>query len=346
MNSAFNRSPGTWNSLLRIVAGGILFFMGFGISSAPALTESTPPAKPTKAQEDQVLASVDEALITRRDLKFWLFETRLNNPETRTLPNSQLLNEMLNQAIEEEVLYQGLWDPTQEPKDEEVESVFEENYKDYVKMARGSALMKLRLEEAGISEEEFRPWFRERILRALTIEDAISERTMQEDDSILDELPNSPASQYQLREIFVKAGTPRTLGNLTPEDWARAEQEIREVKVHLADNMAFEEAAKVFSDDPNTAPDGGELGWFAAEELNETLRAALAKTPRGGVTEPIKLENGFSIYRVESSKTVAQEQLEEIRELIRKRLIKDLFLAAEIQLAPGYTLTSTKADFE
>ncbi|MGF1572846.1 MAG: peptidylprolyl isomerase [Sumerlaeia bacterium] len=296
--------------------------------------------------DDKVLASVDEALITRSDLRLWLFETRLQNPETRTLPNTVLLEDLLQQAVEEELLYQGLWDPTRVVRDEDLEPIFEDNYNDFVQRARGKMLFKLRLEEAGIAENEFRPWLKERITRTITIENAITDRTLQEDSTILDELPNAIPNRYQLREIYIQAGNPKPLMSPTEADWLAAEKEIREIVVHLADNMTFEEAAKVFSDDTNTAPDGGMLGWFEKDALNAALLTELQKTPNGGITQPLRLEKGFSIYRIEAVTTEAQERLQTIRERIRQRLIQDFRSVADIQLAPGYTLTYSQGNFE
>lgn len=333
-------------ALKSVFLGGFLFFMGLFLASIPLQLSAQ---QDDSKADDKVLASVDETLITRRDLRFWLFETRLQHPETRTIANKVLLDEMLQQAVEEEVLYQGLWDPTKEIRDEDLEPIFEDNFKDFVEKARGLTLFNLRLEEAGIAESDFRPWLRERIQRAMTIENAITDRTLQEDDSILEALPNAKPNRYLLREIYIQAGNPTGARSLTPptqEDWLLAEKEIREVIVHLADNMTFDEAAKVFSEDPKTAPDGGMLGWFAAESLNEELLAELLKTPKGGITNPLKLKSGYSIYQIESVTTEAQEKLEEVRERIRRKLIQDLIQAADIQLAPGYTLTYDKSEFE
>ena len=113
------------------------------------------------------------------------------------------------------------------------------------------------------------------------------------------------------------------------EDYYNAHQKdfIREEKVYLSEilistqgkdaaataaaekkaNQIYEDANKGsrFPDlardnsDATTAKDGGSLGGYKKGELNKQIEDAVWALPKGSVTKPIKLANGFEIFKVD-----------------------------------------------
>jgi hypothetical protein len=294
---------------------------------------------PRIARPDEVVALVGEQLITRRDLGFWLFETRLLYPETRNVPNEALFPDVLRQAVEEELLYTGLWDPTKEDSEELIRKEFEFTYSKFEELAEGKERLAFRLEEAGIADADFRPWLQERVERELLIQGAISDLALQEDSELFVESANSPIIAYKLREIHVRVANARPNQKPSEGEFQEAHAKIRQIYLHLADEMPFAKAARLFSEDEATALQGGQLGWFEKSQLGEDLLRELERTAKGGVTQPIRFPNGLSIYLLEDQRSEFQGRLIEVKELIKERLLKEYVQRAEIQTQTGYALT-------
>jgi peptidyl-prolyl cis-trans isomerase SurA len=86
--------------------------------------------------------------------------------------------------------------------------------------------------------------------------------------------------------------------------------EDRQAKLHLADSLyqaikigaSFEETAKLYSDDENSADKGGELGWYAADELLPAFVEVLKNMEVGAISSPVASEFGYHILRLEEKR--------------------------------------------
>ena len=61
----------------------------------------------------------------------------------------------------------------------------------------------------------------------------------------------------------------------------------------------FDELARTNSTDTTTAPTGGELGWFTAEQMVEPFSEAAFSLQPGDISEPVQTEFGWHIIRVD-----------------------------------------------
>ncbi len=86
---------------------------------------------------------------------------------------------------------------------------------------------------------------------------------------------------------------------------------------------SFEELAKVFSDDNNSRPQGGELGWFAADKFPKEFSSDLTgwKTP-GEIRGPIKSQFGAHLVKLldyQPSKVYSiEDSFDQLKELARQ----------------------------
>ena len=60
----------------------------------------------------------------------------------------------------------------------------------------------------------------------------------------------------------------------------------------------FDQLAAQYSNDGKTAQKGGDLGWFAPEELPEEFKTPVATLKPGKVTEPVRTQFGVHVVRV------------------------------------------------
>ena len=125
-------------------------------------------------------------------------------------------------------------------------------------------------------------------------------------------------------------------------------------------DLVASEAAKGerFSDlardnsDANTAQQGGELGvGYKKGDLDPQLESKVWDLPKGTVTKPIQIANGFEILKVDDHTKAGQASLDDVRSDIEQRLygpkmqpqvrkyLTDLRMHAFLQIRPGYVDT-------
>jgi peptidyl-prolyl cis-trans isomerase C len=111
--------------------------------------------------------------------------------------------------------------------------------------------------------------------------------------------------------------------------------EARDVKRRLArDPKAFDTLARTRSKGPEAAA-GGYMGTFERGELPKELEDASFALPVGGTSDPVETTLGYHVLRVESRQTAREPTLEETRERIRARLVREKRAEAERAFVAG-----------
>ncbi|MGH9660668.1 MAG: peptidylprolyl isomerase, partial [Bryobacteraceae bacterium] len=119
--------------------------------------------------------------------------------------------------------------------------------------------------------------------------------------------------QVFLRDIFLA-----TQGK-TPEQAAAAEKKIRDLAARAKKGEKFPELARDNSES-DSAKTFGEMGWFKKGELMGEIEAIVFKERRGFVTDPIKLENGWLVLKIEERHEEGQAPFEDVENEIMERL--------------------------
>lgn len=97
---------------------------------------------------------------------------------------------------------------------------------------------------------------------------------------------------FRLSEI----GLAETGAGRTPEETrALAARLVNE----LRGGAEFAGLVDRYSDAPS-AREGGMIGWVPADQLPPEMRSELARMPEGGVTDPLDVQSGISILRLEA----------------------------------------------
>ncbi|MBO8091854.1 MAG: peptidylprolyl isomerase [Prosthecochloris sp.] len=101
-----------------------------------------------------------------------------------------------------------------------------------------------------------------------------------------------------------------------PASRVQAEAKADEVRKKLSSGTSFAELARSYSDDPGSARNGGDLGWFAKGAMVAPFEeAAFAMSP-GSVSEPVETPFGLHIIKVtgrDDRVLVGSEVVREIR---------------------------------
>lgn len=100
---------------------------------------------------------------------------------------------------------------------------------------------------------------------------------------------------------YAPPGTPSQKGkSVRTEEQARAKADTIEKKLKAGAN--FETLARTESDNPESAPKGGDLGTIDLNSPNlpETIKTAVAALQPGELSEPVQIRGGFYIFKVRS----------------------------------------------
>jgi parvulin-like peptidyl-prolyl isomerase len=129
--------------------------------------------------------------------------------------------------------------------------------------------------------------------------------------------------QFRLAQIYVSL--PKGADAAFKE---KAETKLKAVKKALSvKSPDFKALASEFSDEKNSAGQGGEIGWVAESEIQPEIRSQLPTMTLGAISEPLKLDDGWHIIKVLDSKEPNTPTLGEVREKLRQQLRADKLAA-------------------
>ena len=120
--------------------------------------------------------------------------------------------------------------------------------------------------------------------------------------------------QVFLREIFI------TSAGKTPEETAAAEKRAKGILDRVKKGEKFPELARDMSDS-ETAKNFGEIGWIKRDAIREDLKD-LFNQKKGYVTEVMKIDNGFAIFKVEERHEKGLAPFEDVENEITEKLFE------------------------
>ena len=132
---------------------------------------------------------------------------------------------------------------------------------------------------------------------------------------------------------------------------AAAEKKAKDLATRAANGEKFGDLARDNSDNPSSARNGGDIGAFQKGKLRADIETAVWDKPKGFVTQPIKLDNGFLILKVEDHQKAGQATFEEVQNEIMDKLfaprmepamreyLTKLRQEAFLEIKPGYVDT-------
>jgi peptidyl-prolyl cis-trans isomerase SurA len=153
---------------------------------------------------------------------------------------------------------------------------------------------------------------------------------------------NFTEPQVHMAQILVTPGVPpgadatvRNLKNDKAQNEEQANKKIQAISARLKAGEDFSMLAQNYSEDPASAPNGGDLGFVpesALEKANPELRKMVMAMGPNGVSPIIHTQEGYRILKVISKEAAGQRDLSDprvqqtIRETLRNR--KDQLLRA------------------
>ncbi|MCL6465259.1 MAG: peptidylprolyl isomerase [candidate division WOR-3 bacterium] len=112
---------------------------------------------------------------------------------------------------------------------------------------------------------------------------------------------------------------------ITRADTLRALSTARKIKNMLKQGVPFESLARRYSDDPETAKEGGYLGTFYLDGLMPPFDQVITQLDSGAVSEPVLSEHGFHIIKLLNKEPTRTLSFLEIQDAIRNYLYEQRF---------------------
>jgi parvulin-like peptidyl-prolyl isomerase len=244
------------------------------------------PADPSST----VIAKVGDLQVTRGSFEAWMTET-LGGPHDLEEAEAEVKSRLLDQFLDEELLLaeagkQGI-------------TVTDEEARRQIPQAAAADGEPVAPDTASLKRSLLQKKFKEKVI--------LSDVSVS-DQEVRDYFESHPQefrrpARAVLRKILL--------------DVEKDAQEVHEELAQHSDQ--FEDIAEKRS----MAPDGGQAQAYEEETLPEAVRAAAAKLKEGELSPVVKDPQGYFILRLEERQPARSPSLEEVREQIKLRMLRD-----------------------
>ena len=297
---------------------------------APAApTTPTTPTAPTTSPNagkrvslDRVVAVVDNAIILQSELDARLVPVmaeaqQIADPAERKRRVAKLASQVLDEMVNEELIVQAAEQAKIEVDSAEVQAALDE-IKSNNKL--DDAALQQALAAQGYTLQAYRADLRRQLMRLRAVNQLVAPKvTVTEEDvrARYDQLQrrSEAVSAVRLRHILIKLPDHPT------------EQQLNDAKEAAAKAIArvkggedFGEVAKQVSQDPSTAPSGGELGWFERGSINPDWEPIVFSMQKGDVRGPVVGGDGLHVFNAEDVKSSQLKPYAEMKEQLLREL--------------------------
>jgi peptidyl-prolyl cis-trans isomerase SurA len=265
---------------------------------------------------DRVVASVDGDPITMREVKD--FSASHGQPiDTDNFATSDTAKTAVKALIGEKLLEQEV-----KKYDDKVDEAQVDKYITTLREDKhlSEAEFQSQLQASGMTNEDLRKRARLDLEKAMMIEEEVRAKIEVPDADIKafydahKEDFTIDKERYNLAQVLI-ALPP----NPTPAQVAAAQKKAEMVRARAVKGDDFGDLARVYSDDDSKS-NGGELGWFAPGDINDSILAAVKPLKPGEVSAPVRTNHGIHIVKLEDHQVPGVVPLSEVKAQIRSQL--------------------------
>jgi len=274
---------------------------------------------------DGIVAVVNEDAITQSDLRDFQNKLKKNGLIDDSLlgmydrkklqsDNKALLNYLIDErTIDSEIRRQGLVSPI-----EQVEGEIRN-----IARSRGVNLNQLRqaLKAEGIAYSDYQDFIKTSLQRQNLLQKEVTSKIKISDEEVNSFYVKNYSSakalvyEYTLAHIVFLS---RNGGN------SAAETRANSVYEKLKQRIPFETLVSQHSEDPQLTQ-GGFFGTFKVSDFNKSVADIISRLEPGEFSAPVRMPDGFHIFKATRKNLVPSPELEARREEIRRKLTAENF---------------------
>jgi peptidyl-prolyl cis-trans isomerase SurA len=293
-----------------------------------------------RATPDNVAATVNGRTITYAELDKKYQSTFMSSTERPSDDQMAIQKlEVLRTLVDNEIMLQRAEKLGLMATDADVESRFAELKAPYTQeeFQRQLASTKMTLEDMKVqlkSDLSVKKLFNKEITSHISI----SDRDVTDFYNANKSSFNFPEAQIHLAQILVTPNPDPNVRNLKSDKAQNEEQARKKIDMlvtRLKQGEDYAQLAQNFSEDPQSAPNGGDLGFVpesALEKANPDLRKAIQAASPGQITSVVRTAEGYRVFKILSKEPAGQRELGDprVQQNIRETLLnrKDQLLRA------------------
>ncbi|MEW6328391.1 MAG: peptidylprolyl isomerase [Thermodesulfobacteriota bacterium] len=272
---------------------------------------------------DRIVAIVNEDVITLAELG--KEEQRLigqlqqeASAATIERDKERIRTEVLNHLIERKLAEQEAKRLGLSVSEAEVDAAIEKIIRDHEITKEQLAA---RLEQEGVSMEEYRQKLKEQIERFKLISQAVNAKIVITEDKLREYYKNNRrgyAGQQEYRVQHIVLSIPKGCSEEEKQDILKKAEGIRQ---QARDGADFEGLARQLSRYP-TASEGGNLGYLDKNELAPYMRDVITSLKTGEVSPVVETPIGYQVFKVTDIKESKEKTFEEVKEGIYQVLFE------------------------
>jgi len=289
--------------------------------------------RPASASEtvDRIVAIVNDDIISLFELNkvYRPYEERIKSigypPQKEEEMLYKVREDLINQLIEQKLTDQQTELARIAVSDEEIDNAIERikqaNYYSDEQMLEG-------LKQEGFTMAEYRDRLREQILRTKLVNREVKSKIVITEEDIRnyyqehkDEYQGE--KKYHLRNILLRVSP-----YADDEEKAEIKDRLEAIRAEIEAGKSFAEMARQHSE-ISLADEGGDLGFFAFENLAPHLKSALEDLEAGDMTPVLDTEQGMQLFYVEEIQRevgkTPEEAMAEIEEKLYNEIVDERF---------------------
>jgi peptidyl-prolyl cis-trans isomerase C len=294
-----------------------------GEASAPAQTPAAaqetdaPPAKPVPAQLPDVLATVDTDKVER-----WEIEAALKGLEARagTALPAEKRDEVIRGLVDQLVAFHAMSQEARERKlgatDAEVEGRLAQikggfpNEAEFLKAMAEQGVTLPQLQRQTRMGLEINKLIETEIAAKVTVADS-------EVDAFYQQNLQRFAEGESVHASHILVTAPASAEAAEKE---KAKAKAQDLLKQLKGGADFAKLAREQSQDPGTAPGGGDLGFFPKGQMDPAFETAAFNMKAGGVSEVVESQFGFHLIKLHERRPARTTPLAEVSGQIKEYL--------------------------
>lgn len=232
--------------------------------------------------------------------------------------------DILNRMIQDELVYQKAEDKKLVPSDEEVNKQYDEFKKsigdngEYIK----------KLKDAGIDEAFLKDQMKKDVAIQNYSAEYIANLKTSNDD--LNKYYNNKKEEFRKEEVkasHILISTQDAEGKaLSDKDKANKKKEAEDILAKIKAGEDFGDLAKKYSNDPGSAKNGGDLGFFAKGVMVAEFENTAFSLEKGKVSDLVESEFGYHIIKV-TDKVNEIKPFAEVKDEIKEKIEQEKYNA-------------------